>query len=136
MGRLGRRAVGILLVPGCAALSAPVSAHHSMVAFDHTKLTTVEGTVTTVKWRNPHFMIEVAVPTGDGKTETWDVEGGSVAAGGAAGISPKTVKVGTKVKVFGHRHYDPKVHMAILNGIEVDGKYYSRNAEARTSAAR
>ena len=122
---MGRNLVGILVMSWFVAIGVPVWAHHSMAAYDP-KPTTVQGVVTAVKWTNPHMVVELAVPTADGKSETWFVEGGYVNAAINAGITPVLLKVGTEVKVFGRRHRDPTKHMAILNGIEVNGKYYGR----------
>src|SRR5262245_10258737 len=122
---MGRKAVGTLLIGGFMAIGVPALAHHSMAAYDQ-KAMTLQGVVAGVRWVNPHWILELAVPTADGKTETWLIEGGYVNAALNAGITPLLLKPGTTVKVFGRGHRDPTKHMAILNGVEVDGKYYVR----------
>lgn len=122
---MGCKAVRILVIGGLAAIGVPAWAHHSLVGYDP-KPITVQGVVTDVKWTNPHMAIELAVPTADGKTETWFIEGGYVSAQINAGLTRTILKPGITVKVFGRRHRDPSKRMAVLNGIEVAGKYYQR----------
>ena len=61
----------------CALLlSAPlaVNAHHS-TAFNYSEETiTLEGTITEVKWVNPHGSLVLEVVNGDGTTDEWLVE--------------------------------------------------------------
>src|ERR1051326_5711931 len=122
---MGRKAVGILLIGAFMTTAAPALAHHSMAAYEP-KPMTLQGVVSGVRWVNPHWILELAVPAEDGKMETWLIEGGYVNAALNAGITPQLLKIGTTVKVFGRGHRDHTKHMAILNGIEVDGKYYVR----------
>jgi hypothetical protein len=41
--------------------SSPVTAHHSYAAVDMTRRATVQGTVTTLEWTNPHVWLWIAV---------------------------------------------------------------------------
>ena len=41
--------------------STPASAHHSYAAVDTTRRATVQGTVTTLEWTNPHVWLWIAV---------------------------------------------------------------------------
>ena len=116
----------LCIVVASVAIVAPASAHHSMAFVDHTKMIALEGVVTEVKWRNPHMFIEVAVPTEDGKTETWGFEGSGTASTVASGISREILKVGNKVKIIAHRSKDPSKHLGLFMGMEVNGKYYAR----------
>jgi hypothetical protein len=122
---MGRKALAILVISGFAAVGVPASAHHSIAGYEQ-KPSTIQGVVTAVRWTNPHMAIELAVPTGDGKTETWFIEGGYVSAQINAGLTRLILKPGVTVKVFGRRHRDPSMRMAVLNGVEVNGKYYQR----------
>ncbi len=57
-------------------LSVPlaVNAHHS-TAFNYSEETiTLEGTITAVKWVNPHGTLVLEVVNGDGTTDEWLVE--------------------------------------------------------------
>ena len=121
-----QRAIGIMLIAGC--VSVPAWAHHSNAAYDRNNVVQIVGTVTTVKWTNPHMFVELAVPTADGKTETWELELGSTGAEAATGLSQKNLKPGAKIKVYANRHHDPAVLRANVSVIEIDGKIYGRNA--------
>ena len=123
-----RKALGILAVCWCVAMAVPTFAHHSMIAYEGKELVTeIEGTVTAVSWRNPHMRIQIAVPK-DGKTETWEIEGGSVTGLVSAGVSASLLKPGTKVKAYGRRHRDHTRSMAVLDWLEINGRVYGRNS--------
>ena len=127
-----RRRLGVLVLSGCAAISSPAWAHHSMAAYEPKEETTYEGVVTEVKWTSPHMFVYLDVTTADGKTENWAFEGGAVTASVNSGISPRWLKAGAKVKISGRRHLDPAKHIAILRGVEIDGKVYGRNSTTDT----
>ena len=68
----------------CAALLAagifmagPAMAHHSFTMFDMGKRVTLNGTVTSFEWTNPHSYIEVDAPDEKGAMKHWSIELGS-----------------------------------------------------------
>jgi hypothetical protein len=53
-------------------------AHHNMTAlFDFNDRVTVNGTLTTVDWRNPHTYLTIEVKGAAGAIESWQAEGPS-----------------------------------------------------------
>ena len=53
----------------------PVLAHHSWgVEYDSEKCMDLRGTLTGLKWENPHAYIDVEAKNADGKTVTWHLE--------------------------------------------------------------
>jgi hypothetical protein len=57
---------------------APLIAHHSLAAeFDVTRTITVNGTITNMRWTNPHSWLEVDVKNARGQVEKWEIEFGS-----------------------------------------------------------
>ena len=122
-----RTIIGTLAVLlAVAAMTTPVSAHHSRAMFDIETLVSVEGVVTDVQWRNPHMWVTLDVPGPDGKMESWGFEGSGAASMVASGISPQILKVGNKVKIIAHPGRDKAKRIAEFMGMEVNGRYYSR----------
>jgi hypothetical protein len=60
------RAITLALAAMALTPSAVVWAHHSYAAVDMTKRATVQGTVTTLEWTNPHVWLWISVPDGKG----------------------------------------------------------------------
>ena len=57
-----------------ALLSVPVFAHHSTSAFDNEKVLRIEGTVTQVRWTNPHASFKLEGDASEGPDGLWTVE--------------------------------------------------------------
>ena len=89
---VGRIVLGVVVT----ALGTIVSAHHSFAMFDTANPITIEGTVTTVQWTNPHVYIEVDVPEGQG-TKHWTMELGSPSILMRGGWKFNSVKRGDKI---------------------------------------
>lgn len=83
------------------------SAHHSFAAeFDINKPVTLKGTVTTMKWVNPHAWLYIDVKDADGKVTNWACEFGLPQALYRRGWRPKDLPVGTEVTLTGWRAKD------------------------------
>ncbi len=78
-----------------------VYAHHSAAGIDRTKSVTVEGTVKSFKWGNPHSWLEVEVPNNKGGSDLWNFEMNPPAYLVRSGWKSTSVKAGDKVKVMG-----------------------------------
>ncbi len=52
------------------AVAAPVWAHHSFTMFDMSKHITLNGTITSFEWTNPHAYIEIDVRTTSASSST------------------------------------------------------------------
>src|SRR5262245_6658628 len=124
-----RRAVSIL-VPTIALATLAVSlasAHHSQAEFDRSKVLSLEGVVTRVKWVNPHMWIYLDVKDENAKTINWGIEGTGSASMANSGITPAILKLGDTVRI---KAYGPRVatdHIGSFIELEVNGKTYSRN---------
>ena len=82
----------------CAAMSAPLAAHHSAAMFDDEKVVELNGTIKEMQWTNPHIWIQVVVDNNGQKTE-WSVEGGSPNTLSRNGWRSTTFKFGDAVTV-------------------------------------
>ncbi len=69
-----------LLSMATLLVAAPTSAHHSYAKFDETRTRTLEGTVKSFRWSNPHVVLEVWVKPDDrGEPQEWSIETSSPA---------------------------------------------------------
>ena len=71
MNPKGKLLIGCLLIVG---LAAPAFGHHSTTMFNMGQPTTLEGTVKSFEWKNPHVYLYLDVVNADGKPEEWMVE--------------------------------------------------------------
>ena len=96
---------------GCLALfgwlmaaSISLQAHHSLAGvYDMKKETVVSGTVTTIKFSNPHGSLSLAVKNPDGTTTEWVMTLGSATALAQRGIGktgPNALHAGDSIKVM------------------------------------
>jgi hypothetical protein len=94
-------ALAAAMLCGVAAGITSVAAHHSTTMFDHTKTMTIKGTVTELRWVNPHVSLSVDGTIKDSEQSgVWVMEmtspGNLVRAGG---WTRNAVKPGDKVEV-------------------------------------
>jgi hypothetical protein len=91
---------GSLVVCALALSSAPLLAHHALVAvFDVNRQRDFRGTITKVEWLNPHAHFVLDVPQAGGKTVSWEFELGSPNALMKHGWTRYTLKKGDMVTV-------------------------------------
>jgi hypothetical protein len=101
-----RTRIIVSVVTAVAALQyvgAPVSAHHSNVAFAVETVLTATGTVKEWQWSNPHTWLIMDVDDGKGGKVEWAMEGRAPGVLLRAGWSRSVLKPGDKVTV----HYSP-----------------------------
>lgn len=91
---------------GVAALaySMAVQAHHAFSAeFDADKPLDLEGTVTKIRWVNPHSWLYFDVKEKDGTSTNWGVEFGAPNQLANAGLTKADVAPGTPVHIKGYK---------------------------------
>ena len=88
-----------ILLAGIAAslIAAPAVAHHSFAMFDATKTVTMNGTVKSFEWTNPHMWLTVTV---DGTDHPLEMQG--IAGAVRFGWKRDSVKSGDKITVDIH----------------------------------
>ena len=113
----------VLLLATVIIISPPLAAHHGRGAtFDMKKQLTLKGTVSQVKWQNPHVLIFIDVKDEAGKVVTWGFENSNVHTLATQGYNRNTLKVGQPVTAV----LNPAVNGAplgiIVKVILADGK--------------
>jgi hypothetical protein len=113
----------VLLLAGVLMVAPPLAAHHGRGAtFDMKKQLTLKGTVSQVKWQNPHVLIFIDVKDDAGRVVTWGFENSNVHTLATQGYNRNTLKVGQPVTAV----LNPAVNGAplgiIVKVILADGK--------------
>ena len=91
------RALFLFLAATIVVGSPPLAAHHGRGAtFDMKKQLTLKGTVSQVKWQNPHVLISIDV-TDAGSVVTWTFENSNVHTLATQGYNRNTLKIGQPV---------------------------------------
>jgi len=98
-------------------------AHHSYAAeFDRDKPYTIEGVVTEVWFRSPHVRYYIKVTAADGKEVIWDTRGLTPVKLVRMGWKKDTIKVGDRIKMFGHRGRSNPALLSIITITLPDGR--------------
>jgi hypothetical protein len=98
-----------------------LSAHHSW-PINQEKLVTVKGTVVDFTWSNPHPMMNLDVPTSDGRTERWLIGGPAITRMEANGWHKDTVKPGDVLTGIGYQFSDGQKIIRLERVVFADGK--------------
>jgi hypothetical protein len=85
------------------AAAVPTWAHHAFAAeFDADKPIDLKGTVTKIRWVNPHSWLYFDVADKDGKVTNWGVEFGAPNQLARIGLTKADVAPGTQVHIKGY----------------------------------
>jgi hypothetical protein len=96
-------AAGWLLVAApTVSAPVPVFAHHGTAEYDNTKTVSLQGTVTSLQYLNPHALIFFNVKDDKGQTTEWTAELQSPNLLSRRGWSRSTLKPGDQIVVTGH----------------------------------
>jgi Family of unknown function (DUF6152) len=87
-----------LVLAATVIAGLPLAAHHGRGAtFDMKKQLTLKGTVSQVKWQNPHVLISIDVKDEGGNVVTWTFENSNVHTLATQGYNRNTLKIGQPV---------------------------------------
>ena len=89
-------AIAVLLI---LSIGGPAFAHHSIAHYDPTQVLELKGTVTGVRWRQPHVYVVYDVKASDGTTVEWTGELASPTSLMAQGVTRDSIKVGDEIVV-------------------------------------
>lgn len=99
-----RHMFGAIVSAGVLLAAVPAVAHHSFSAeFDVDKPITLHGTLTQLKWVNPHGWMYIDVKGADGKVVNWAIETGGPNALLRRGLRKEDFPPGIEVVVSGFR---------------------------------
>ena len=87
-----------LMLAATVIAGLPLAAHHGRGStFDMKKQLTLKGTVSQVKWQNPHVLISIDVKDEAGSVVTWTFENSNVHTLATQGYNRNTLKIGQPV---------------------------------------
>ena len=93
------RAPVVLVVIALAVMCAPLSAHHSAVAYTQQSIVLKNATMTKVLWQQPHIILSFAVKEANGALTNWSAESGSPGSVARLGWNRNSVKAGDMVTI-------------------------------------
>jgi hypothetical protein len=122
---MSRKLFFLNLTAAAAVISAlgTARAHHSLAAeFDVDKKVEISGTITEMKWTNPHAWLYVDVTDAAGQTQNWAVEFGSPNQLYRRGWSKQDLPAGASVTVVGYAPRDNSQRVSATDVTLPDGR--------------
>jgi hypothetical protein len=111
-----RAAAGVATILVLQALAGPALAHHGWGSYDSTTVTTLEGTVQSVSFGNPHASIQL-----NSQGKVWFIVLAPPSRMSSRGLPDGTLKAGQTVSLDGYIHKSDPVELR-AERIRVDGK--------------
>lgn len=91
--------LAVIVVAVSAPVVPPALAHHSHAMFDMGREVTVTGTVSAIRFANPHVFLLLEVEDGNGDSSMWTVEMSTVGNMIRRGFASNTFGVGDEVRI-------------------------------------
>jgi Family of unknown function (DUF6152) len=105
------------------ALVVPANAHHSLTAeFDTSRTVEISGTITEMKWTNPHAWLYVDVEDTNGLMQNYAVEFGSPNQLYRRGWHKGDLPQGATIKVVGYPPRDNSLRVSATDVTLPDGR--------------
>jgi hypothetical protein len=118
-----KRPLTFLILLALIAMARPLAAKHGRgKSFDMKKQVALKGTVSQVKWQNPHVLIFIDVTDDTGKLVTWGFENSNVHTLAAQGYNRNTLRVGQPVTAIVNPAANGEPLGIIVKVILADGK--------------
>ena len=107
-------------------LSLPLLGHHNYrLRFNNAREISMEGTVASFEWKNPHLEISLDVENDQGETEHWILPTAAPRVAQNNGLGPETVVVGDEITVLGWLARDGSNAMRARKLTLKDGRSFS-----------
>jgi hypothetical protein len=117
------KSLTFLVLAAAFVAAAPLAAHHGRGAtFDMKNRVTLKGTVSQIKWQNPHVLIFIDVKDASGKVVTWGFENSNVHTLATQGYNRNTLKLGQEVTAIVNPAANGEPIGIIVKVILADGK--------------
>jgi len=113
-----------ILVLGFVAIlvaASPLFAHHAWPV-ERSKEITVQGTVMSYEWANPHVMIGLEVKAPNGMVQKWNVGGPSTSRMANNGWDRTTLKPGDVITAIGYQFADGQPILRLEKVVMATGK--------------
>lgn len=124
-GAFTRSLRNTVLAVACAVLPASLFAHHSFAIFDFQTQIPFEGTVETLKFRNPHIEMTMKVVDEQGSEKIVHfIEGAPANMLARQGLKPDMLKKGTKVTGIGSPLIEDNSKFFLRSIILEDGREF------------
>ena len=112
-----------VILTATAIVSPALAAHHGRGrAYDMKTRLTLKGTVSMVKWQNPHVLIYIDVKDDASKVVTWAFENSNVHTLAVQGYNRNTLKVGDQVTAIVNPAVNGEPLGIVVKVILADGK--------------
>ena len=113
----------LLVIATVLILGQSLAAHHGRGrAYDMQKRLPLKGTVSSVKWQNPHVLIYIDVKDETGKVVTWAFENSNVHTLATQGYNRNTLKIGQPVTAIVNPAVNGEPLGIIVKVVLADGK--------------
>jgi hypothetical protein len=107
-----------LFAVSIAGFCGPLLAHHSYSDYERDERYAFTGTVTEVRWGNPHILFDVS-----NGNELMHVEWVTTAGADKTGVTAQQIKAGDQLTVIGSRNRNPDMHtMTVIKELSMPAK--------------
>lgn len=116
------------LVFALCLLSTPALAHHSYADYARDQLSEFRGTLTRIRWANPHILLTLSSREGDLLVEWITLDGAS-----RTGIDKNAMTIGDELVVVGSRHRNPQQRViSLVKQLSIPARHWQWIAPAQT----
>jgi len=97
--------------------TVPSFGHHALSEYDDSRVTTIDGTLSEIRIKNPHSLLTIQTQGGTTVTDRWTVEWLAALVLKHEGVENATLKPGDRVIVTGNPSRDPSARRLWLRTV-------------------